>query len=152
MDFPNIFTKEVVDDLTNRLNAISKDSQPQWGKMNAAQMMAHCSVAYEFVFTDKHKRPNPIARFMIKMFAKNAVVGPKPYPRNSRTAPMFIISEEKNLEVEREQLIAYMNQCLELGPEHFDGKENFSFGNLSLNEWNNMFYKHLDHHLQQFGV
>ncbi|MCJ8164098.1 hypothetical protein MKJ04_04535 [Pontibacter sp. E15-1] len=31
-------------------------------------------------------------------------------------------------------------------------QESHSFGRLSSQEWNNMFYKHLDHHLSQFGV
>ena len=34
----------------------------------------------------------------------------------------------------------------------FEGKESNSFGPLTKGEWNNMFYKHLDHHLSQFGV
>ena len=33
-----------------------------------------------------------------------------------------------------------------------DGKESFSFGKLKAQEWNNMFAKHLNHHLEQFGV
>jgi len=41
---------------------------------------------------------------------------------------------------------------LELGEAHFDKKESHSFGVLTKGEWDTMFYKHLDHHLGQFGV
>jgi hypothetical protein len=40
----------------------------------------------------------------------------------------------------------------ELGEGYFNGLTSNSFGKLSTIEWNNLFYKHLDHHLRQFGV
>ncbi|MCH5717102.1 hypothetical protein [Niabella hibiscisoli] len=48
-------------------------------------------------------------------------------------------------------MIDYLIQTQELGGAHFEGKESHSFGVLSRTEWNNMFAKHLDHHLSQFG-
>ncbi len=45
-----------------------------------------------------------------------------------------------------------MNKTQQLGENHFDGKESHSFGALNSKEWNNMFVKHLEHHLKQFGV
>ena len=49
-------------------------------------------------------------------------------------------------------LIQYIQKVQQLGEQHFDGKESLSFGTLNKTEWNNMFYKHIDHHLRQFGV
>lgn len=89
---------------------------------------------------------------MIKLFAKNIAVGPKPYKRNNRTAPVFIISDEREFEIEKNRLIDHLKKTQQLGAEHFNGKENHAFGNLSTQEWNTMFSKHLDHHLTQFGV
>ena len=45
-----------------------------------------------------------------------------------------------------------MKKTQELGRSHFDGKESLSFGPINAQEWNNLFYKHLNHHLSQFGV
>lgn len=120
--------------------------------MNAAQMLAHCSVAYEMVYTDKHKAPNGFAKFMLKAFVKKMVVNEVPYKKNSRTAPQFIIADDRNFEAEKSRLVDYITKTEELGAEHFDGKENISFGKMPEQEWNNLFYKHLDHHLNQFGV
>jgi hypothetical protein len=39
-----------------------------------------------------------------------------------------------------------------MGADAFEGKESNSFGKLTASEWNIMMYKHLDHHLTQFGV
>ena len=148
----NIFTKEVTDEVIKRIESLSTETQPLWGKMNVAQMMAHCSVSYEGVYTDKHPRPNGFMKFVIKMLAKNQVVSEKPYPKNSRTAPQFLITDEKDFELEKKRLIDYIIKTQELGESYFDGKESHSLGKLTKQEWNNLFYKHLDHHLSQFGV
>ena len=86
------------------------------------------------------------------MFVKNAVVTEKPYKKSSQTAPAFLIKDDKNFEAEKKRLIDYITRTQQLGESHFDNKESHSFGRLTKNEWNNMLYKHLDHHLHQFGV
>lgn len=152
MDLPNIFSKEVSEGVIDRINQLSPNSQPLWGKMNVAQMFAHCCVAYEMVYTDKHPKPSFFMGFILKNFVKRMVVSPKPYPKSSKTAPAFLVSDEKNFEAEKQRLIDYIRETEVLGSYIFDGKKSLSFGHLSANEWNNMFYKHIDHHLKQFGV
>ena len=147
MTFPNIFQKNTVEQIVQRINQFDASTKPQWGKMNASQMLAHVNVAYEMSLEDIHKKPGAFAKMMIKLFAKSQVCGPKAYPKNGRTAPQFVISNERDFEKEKSRLIAYLNQCEQLGESHFDGKESHSFGKLKLDEWNTMFYKHLDHHL-----
>lgn len=58
----------------------------------------------------------------------------------------------RNFVEEKARLIDYLIKTQKLGENHFDGMESHSFGNLTKEEWNIMFYKHLDHHLSQFGV
>ncbi len=148
----NIFQKTISDEVISRINSLSPKTTPEWGKMNVAQMLAHCCVTYEMLYEDKHPKPNFFMKLMLKAFVKKAVVGPKPYPRNSRTAPAFLINDERDFEKEKARLIGYIERTQQLGEEYFDGKESHSFGKLSKEEWNTMFYKHLDHHLTQFGV
>jgi hypothetical protein len=104
------------------------------------------------IYTDKHPKPNAFAKFMMKLFVKKIVVSEKEYAKNGRTASQFIISDSKNFETEKKRLIDFIRKTQQLGEANFDGKESHSFGNLTSNEWNNLFYKHLDHHLRQFGV
>ena len=148
----NIFDQKVTQTLIDRINTLNSDTIPQWGKMTVDQMLAHCSVAYEMAYTDKHPKPNAFMRFLLKTFVKNGVVNEKPYPKNSRTAPAFIIVDRRDFETERNRLIAFVKKTYEYGPNYFDGKESLSFGPMTTQEWNNQFYKHLDHHLTQFGV
>ena len=152
MEMKNIFEKAVSAEIIERINGLTSSTQPKWGKMNVGQMLAHCSVTYEMIYEDKHKKPGGFTRFMLKLFVKNTVVGEKPYKKNSRTAPAFLITDKRMFENEKVRLIDYIIKTQELSAQHFDGKESLSFGKLSVKEWNNMFYKHLDHHLKQFGV
>jgi hypothetical protein len=152
MALPNIFSKEVSSKIIDRINQLTPDSQPQWGKMNVSQMLAHCCVSYEMVYEDKHPRPNAFMRFIIKNLAKKAVTNETPYKHNSGTAPVFLIKGSRDFATEKARLIGFINKTQQLGEEEFDGKTSHSFGKLSKEEWNNMFYKHVNHHLMQFGV
>jgi hypothetical protein len=152
MAFPSIFEQQTVDTLIARIDRLAPDTQPQWGKMNAAQMMAHTCVAYDMALTDKYPKSGFLKRILVTFFAKSQVVSEKPYPRNGRTAPEFVISDQRDFAVEKSRLIDNIMKTFKLGTTHFDGKESLSFGALTVTEWNNLFYKHLDHHLTQFGV
>ncbi len=152
MDLPNIFTPAVSEKVIQRINALKPTSQALWGKMTVSQMLAHCNVSYEYLFENNHPKPNPFLKFIIKLVAKKAVVSDIPYKKNSPTGPDFKMTTEKDFDTEKNRLVSYINRVHALGENHFDNKESHSFGKLTTNEWNNMFYKHLDHHLTQFGV
>lgn len=148
----NVFDPAHTQELITRINNLTPASQPQWGKMSVAQMLAHCNVTYEMGFEDKYEKPGAFKRFLLKMFVKPVVVSEKPYRKSSQTAPEFLIKDERNFEKEKHRLIDYITKTQQLGGAYFEGKESHSFGPLTTAEWNNMFYKHLDHHLTQFGV
>lgn len=152
MALPNIFSQPVVDDTIQRINTLRSDTPAQWGKMNVSQMLAHCCVTYEMVYEDKHPKPGALMKLILKLLAKNKVVGEAPFKQGGPTAPAFIIKENKDFEVEKSRLIAFIQKTQQLGEAQFDGKESHSFGILNKTEWNNMFYKHLNHHLTQFGA
>ncbi len=137
--------------LFNAINQIEPGAKSGWGQKSADQMLAHCNVSYEMFYEDKHPKPGFVMKLILKSFVKNKMVSEVPYGRNWRTAPVFLIKERKNFEVERNRLIGYIARTQELGENKFDNSEFLSFVKLSKTEWNNMFYKHLDHHLTQFG-
>lgn len=148
----NVFLKEDCDQFINRINQLKPDSQRLWGKMSVDQMLAHCNVSYEMVYEDVHPKPNGFMKFILKLLVKSKVVDDKPYPKNNQTAPQFIIKGNRDFETERKRLISYLIRTQTLGSNELEGKESHSFGKLTSKEWNNMFAKHLEHHLSQFGV
>lgn len=148
----DIFSLEIGEETLQRIEQLEPKMTPIWGKMSVSKMLAHLNVMYEMVYEDYHKKPNPILRFIFILFVKKGLVNEKPFRKNSPTAPSMIIKEDKDFENEKQRLIEYIKKTQSLGRDYFDGKESLSFGVLTAQEWNNLFYKHLDHHLNQFGV
>ena len=152
MALPKIFSEEVSNQIIERINSLTPEIQAQWGKMNVSQMLAHCNVTYEMVYENKHPKPNFFMHFLLKALVKGKVTNEVPYKRSIQTAPAFIMKDNKDFGAEKARLIRYIQRTQELGGKYFHKKESLSFGRLTKDEWNNMFYKHLDHHLTQFGV
>ncbi|UIR57298.1 DUF1569 domain-containing protein [Sphingobacterium sp. SRCM116780] len=149
----NIFETEVANEIVDRINKLKPTDKQHWGKMSVDQMLTHCNIAYKYTFEPaQFKKPGTLKKFFLKKFVKKLVVGEKPYPRNGRTAPDFIIVGDQDFEKEKAELIENVIKAQNLGTTYFEGKENHSFGSMTAQEWNNLFYKHLDHHLTQFGV
>ena len=148
----NFFDQSVSDKTITRINLLSNASQPKWGRMTVAQMLAHCSVMFEMIFSDKHPQASFLKKIFLKVFVKNIVIGEKPYPKHLATTAQFLITDSKQFDDEKERLIGLINKTQKLGGNYFKNKISLSFGKLSEKEWSNMLYKHLDHHLKQFGV
>ncbi len=149
----DVFSIQDVNQYILRINKLSPETQPLWGKMSVDQMLAHCNVTYALALEpEKFPKPSFIAKFLLKTFVKQKVTNDKPYKQSIPTSPVFIIKGNKDFEEERKNLIANLQRVQQLGREAFEGRAYINFGVLTAQEWNNMFAKHLNHHLDQFGV
>ena len=149
----NMYSQEGIQDIVTRINMLKSNALPLWGRMNASQMLAHCNIAYQYVFEpEKFEKPNFIKRFILKKAIKKFVLSENPYPRNSRTSLEFIITDFRDFDSEKQKLIDNILKVQKLGDTFFEQKENLSFGKLSAKEWNILFSKHIEHHLKQFNV
>jgi hypothetical protein len=136
--------------ILDRLDALSEACGRHWGKMNAAQMLAHCAAALE-VGTGDRKRKQVFIGKVFAPFVKPALLGEKPFGKNSPTDPTFIVSDDRNFTREKQRLVSIVSRFCEGGPAEA-GKHTHSFlGRITGDEWGVMMYKHLDHHLRQFG-
>lgn len=153
MAYPNVFEGSTTKLITHRLDKLSNETVPEWGKMNAAQMLAHLNIAYDIAYGKIPMQYNWFMKTMFKMFLKPMVCSDKkPYPKNGQTAPVFKIETDKDFEAEKAKFLENVKMTASKGATYFEGKESASFGKLSAEEWNTQFYKHLDHHFTQFGV
>jgi Protein of unknown function (DUF1569) len=153
MALPNIFDPSVSASIIQRIEKLTPQTKSIWGKMSVSQMLAHCNVSYEYVYEpEKYKPASGFMKLILKLLVKKGVVNEVPYKQSLNTAPDFKVSDDKDFEREKSRLIAFIEKTSKLGTSFFEGKESHSFGKLSSTEWNNMFYKHIDHHLRQFGV
>ena len=149
---PDLFDPQGVDATIARLQALTPDRTPRWGKMNVGQMLAHCRVAYAMALQDDFPRPNPVLRLFLRLVVKGFVTGPAPYRRNLRTAPVFLVSPAQDFVRERDGLIDDLRAVCARGRTRFEGRPSPNFGPLTAEQWNTMLAKHLAHHLEQFGV
>lgn len=152
MALPSVFDPKTTETTFNRLEKLSYISKPLWGKMNAAQMLAHLNVAYDLAYERIPYKSNGFKKFILKLLVKPLVVSEKPYKKNSHTAPEFIIADERDFEKEKSKFIDNVKQTEAHGTKYFEGKVSTSFGAMTAQEWSTQFYKHIDHHFTQFGV
>ena len=149
----NVFDAKDAQEYINRINNLTPETQRKWGKMSVDQVLAHLNVAYDLTFTpEKFPKPSFIAKFLLSRFVKPKITNEIPYKQSLPTSPVFIIADERNFEEEKAKLIGNIQRVQQLGKEAFEGKENINFGKMTAQCWNNMFAKHLNHHLDQFGV
>ena len=134
-----------------RLALLTPQSQHLWGKMGPAQMLAHCSAALEAPLGDKVPQQVLIGRLIGWMF-KSEFTNDKEFRKNSPTDPSFIINRECDFDAERARLATLIDRFAAADPATCGQHRHSFFGKLTGAEWGIGTYKHLDHHLRQFGV
>lgn len=150
MAMRNMFNAGDRAEIERRLAALQPSSTGQWGKMGVAQMLAHCAVALEAPVGDRRKKQSLLGR-IVTPFIRSAVLGEKPLGHDSPTDPDFVIADERQFSSEHGRLVALLARFCDGGPSAADGRVHSFFGRLSGQEWGRLVYKHLDHHLRQFG-
>lgn len=147
----NLFDKDIYAEITSRMNSLTPNSQRQWGKMNPAQMLAHCKEAFKVPLSDK-KMPRMFLGLLIGWMVKPKLYNESPWKKNLPTAPNFIIKDERDFDKEKQELIGMINLFYHGGPENVGRFPHPMFGSFTKEQWGKSMYKHLDHHLKQFGV
>ena len=84
--------------------------------------------------------------------AKKKLAGPKPFDRGLPTAPAFVVRDARVFADERARLTALVARFGAQGPSVLSNEPHPFFGPLTAAEWDLLQWKHLDHHLRQFGV
>ena len=152
MSYPSIYLRSTTNELIERIQKLDAESQPQWGKMNVGQMLSHCCVPYQQILGEDTTTPNFFVRTILKIFLKKSMTNEVPYKQNLPTGPNYIRNTNHDFEEEKARLIDYIQQIEKMGPENLSKIPSKFLGKLTAQEWSNQLYKHLDHHLQQFGV
>ena len=148
----NLFDPATAEELKQRIGGLGLVSPRLWGKMNAAQAVAHCSLGLEWAVGDVVPPRMFIGR-IIGTIIKPFVLGDdKPMRPNSPTSPTLIVQDERDLAFEQQRLCSLIDRFTAGGPRAFTTRPHSFFGNLTPDEWAILMYKHLDHHLRQFGV
>jgi hypothetical protein len=148
----NLFETRNVTEAKQRIVRLRPDSERQWGKMNAAQAAAHCSAGFELALGERRPPRKLIGRLIGGIIKPLALGNDEPMRRNSPTVEGLVIQDDRDLEIERERLCRMVDRFATAGPRGCTSHPHSFFGRLTPDEWSILMYKHLDHHLRQFGV
>jgi len=148
MEVKNLFNPVVKQDIVARINKLTAQSQRQWGKMDVAQMLAHCQMPLG-VATGDHKLKGGFFLRLVGPLFKTQLYNDKPFKRDLPTDNSFKITNVRDFERERQKLLQMINDFSE---KSMSGEPHPFFGKLTKEQWSRGTWKHLDHHLQQFGV
>lgn len=151
MPLPDVFEPAVTAALRTRIESLTPGTRALWGKMSVDQMLAHCTTIYRQTLGEVGGGPW-LLRAFARTFFKTSIVGDKPFARNLPTPQNFRVSDPRDFARERARLLDLVARLHGEGAPAFEGRAHVTWGPLSAREWSNLYYKHLDHHLRQFGA
>lgn len=144
----NLHDAPTYEALVARIGALTPDSHPAWGKMNVAQMLAHCAEVTE-VMNGKELKGTPLYIRLLGPLVKGILLSEKPYPKNGPTHPQYVKSGPEDFVVQKARFLAALDAFRAAGPKD---RRHVIFGRLTAEQAGWSVWKHADHHLTQFGA
>ncbi|HEX5425447.1 MAG TPA: DUF1569 domain-containing protein [Candidatus Acidoferrales bacterium] len=148
----NLYETAAAQEIKDRIARLGPASQRQWGKMTAAQAVAHCSVAMEWAVGDARPSRMFIGRIFGPLAKSKMLKDETPMSRNAPTTKSLVVADDRDLATERQRLCALIDRFTTAGPQGCTTHPHSFFGPMTPQEWAALMYKHLDHHLRQFSV
>ena len=143
-----IFDETTLNELTKRISRISETSKAEWGKMNIYQMLKHCTQWEEMMLGKKKFKRAFLGRLFGKIALKDLLKDESPMKRGLPTLPEFKIRGTGDVASERDKWIALLEEHAHCSNPDFVHP---FFGKMTKEQSGYLAYKHIDHHLRQFG-
>ncbi|MDD1444078.1 DUF1569 domain-containing protein [Dolichospermum sp. ST_sed3] len=150
MTTKNLYDPSSLQEMLARIEKITPQSQRQWGTMDISQMLAHCANVFDMAIGKINPRRVLIGR-LIGPFFRSFYTNDKPFSKGGPTSNELKIVTPRNFDEEKSRLIAAIKEFAAAGEAGCSRHPHPFFGELTPAEWSRGMYKHLDHHLQQFG-
>lgn len=147
---PSIFNPTDNQKIIDRINKLTPDSQKKWGNMTVDQMLSHCIAPIDVLFGNSQLKANFLFQLFGRLVKRKLINAPE-LGKNSPTATEFIRKDNYDFEKTRLELIEKIKIFKE-GTKVINANKHPFFGPMSTQDWDILQWKHLDHHLRQFGV
>lgn len=147
----NLSDKNTAEDVIRRVKNLDKNTMQRWGKMNATEMLLHCnSCNVELFEKERGNSKTTAGQYLLRIIA--LYIAPA-FKKGLRSEPRHITqgkAEGLSFEDLRSDFIGLIRRF----PENTRPLTltHPAFGNISTRQWGIAAYKHVDHHLRQFGV
>ncbi len=147
----SLFDSNTHQEVLHRIEQLDQAKTPIWGQMNMMQMLRHSQKPLQVANGSLAlKKPNLFMGFVLKFF-KKSLYDDTPWRQNLPTAKEFVIRDTEDFETERTRLVADLHEFAKKST-NLHWPEHPIFGKFTTDQWGKMQYKHIDHHLRQFGV
>lgn len=146
----NLFASDCISELKNRIDSLDAGTIPNWGKMNGSQMLAHCSEVLNNALGETQQK-RKLVGYIVAPFLKYRFYDSEPYKKKGGPST-FIIKDEKDFEFEKLNLLKVIEQFHKVEKESLRNSVHPILGKFTPEQWAIGQYKHLDHHMRQFGV
>ncbi len=144
----SLFDQSTHNEILKRIDSLHENSERQWGKMTPGQMAWHCQFPLAIGVKNKNQGNGNL---FVKLFFKKQMYNEKPFRKNLPTAPNLKAKEPKDITNEKTKLKDLVNQFYECR-NRTSWNPHPLFGKFTHEQWGKVQYKHLDHHLKQFGI
>ena len=139
-------------ELIDRIAALDESYAAQWGKMNAYQMVRHCTMFEEWVLgkNDPVYKQAFIGRLFGRIALKGLLKDESPMKRNMPTTSDLVIKEtDGNFPAEKAKWIGLIKDY-----EYYSNPAFIHdfFGKMTIEQIGFLAFKHTDHHLRQFSA
>jgi hypothetical protein len=145
----SIWQEEARRELSARVGALAWDRPAAWGKFTAPKMVCHLADSLKMAMGDLKvaRKTLPIRYPPLKQL----IIYWAPFPKGAPTAPELLAREPREWsrdigDVQELLERAASARTTDTWPEHP------AFGKLSTRAWGVLIYRHMDHHLKQFGA
>ena len=151
MAMKSIFDNSANEEIVGRIASLQPGARAVWGKMNAGQMLAHDQAPIRVAFGEKR----PGRSFLGLLFgavAKRKLSQDKAWDHGLPTNKSFVVADDRDFNTEKKKLSDLVSRFAREGRSVVKNDLHPFFGRLSIDEWDNLTWNHLDHHLRQFGA
>ncbi len=146
----SIFDEATRSELIARINTLNDNSEAKWGKMKIYQMVKHCVLCEEMYLGKKKYKRTILGRLLGKIALQGILKNENPMKQNAPTNQAFIIKESRgDVITEKEKWVALIKKY-----KHFSNNDftHWFFGKMTKDQIGYLDFKHIDHHLRQFGA
>jgi hypothetical protein len=137
------------DALVARIAALTGAEKPLWGKMNVSQMVEHC-IRWEEMMAGEMKIKHKWLGYLFGKMALNGMIkDDEPLKHGVPTfKELTVLEVDGDFEKQRAKWIRLLSACPRAGVDVY--RHPF-FGRMTREQTGRIAYKHVDHHLRQFG-
>ena len=148
----SLFDKTANHNIISRIEKLRPSSKARWGKMNATKMLGHLDLSFQANFGEIVLKRDILLSTIFKPVARKILLGKKPFWKNMPTDKKLLPQKPLDFFDEQQKVIEMIKRYVTNGPQIISKNPHNILGKITAEQSAFISYKHVDHHLRQFGV